>query len=404
MKIKILFMVINMNIGGTEKALLNMISEMDEDKYEITILMLEELGGFLNEVPKNVRIKYVKGYDEMKGLVNNPPLMEAKARLKQGKPIRAINIMFHQLRSKIMKDRSSFFKYVLKDYRISEDEYDIAVAYAGPMDFISYFIMHKINAKKKVQWIHFDITKISFNHKLAMNLYKKFDHIFVVSNEGKEKLLSRLSQFRSKIDTFGNIISSSLVEKMAEKGSGFEDDFKGIKILTVGRLSIEKGQDLAIKVLSKLKNEGYNVRWYCIGDGNAKLEYLKLVKQYNLSEEFRLLGAKTNPYPYMKQCDLYVQPSRHEGYCITLSEAKCFNNPIITTNFTGAKEQLKNRETGLIVNFDEEEMYKAIKELVDNDQLRNEIKTNLQKEYVDTTKEIEKLDLILNEKFTSFIS
>jgi glycosyltransferase involved in cell wall biosynthesis len=394
MKIKILFMIINMNIGGTEKALLNMLSEMNENEYEITVLMLEEFGGFLNELPRNIRIEYVKDYDKIKALLNNPPLVEAMEILKDGKPVRAINLIFHHLLSKIMKDRSTYFKYVLKDYHKFEKEYDIAVAYAGPMDLISYFVMHKIHAKKKVQWIHFDVTQISFNNKFAMNLYKKFDQIFVVSNEGKEKLIEKLSGIKNKIDTFGNIISSSLIEKKAERESGFDEDFEGIKILTVGRLSIEKGQDLAIKVLSKLKKAGYNVRWYCIGDGEGKADYLKLIEEYNVLEDFILLGTKTNPYPYMKQCDIYVQPSRHEGYCITLSEARCFNNPIVTTNFTGAKEQLINRETGLIVNFDEEEMYKAVKELLDNEILRNEIKINLQKESVDTTKEIEKLKLI----------
>lgn len=394
MKIKILFMIINMNIGGTEKALLNMLSEMNEYEYEITVLMLEEFGGFLNELPSNIRIEYVRDYDKIKALLNNPPLIEAMEILKEGKPVRAINLILHHLISRIMKDRSSYFKYVLKDYRKLEEEYDIAVAYAGPMDLISYFVMHKINAKKKVQWIHFDVTKISFNNKFAINLYKKFDQIFVVSNEGKEKLIEKLSGIKHKINTFSNIISSSLIEKMAKRESGFDEDFKGIKILTVGRLSIEKGQDLAIKVLSKLKKAGYDIKWYCIGDGEGKAEYLKLIEEYNVSEDFILLGAKTNPYPYMKQCDLYVQPSRHEGYCITLSEARCFNNPIVTTNFTGANEQLINRETGLIVNFDEEEMYKAVKELLDNEILRNKIIINLQKESVDTTKEIEKLNLL----------
>ncbi|MFF2877283.1 glycosyltransferase [Gottfriedia sp. NPDC057991] len=394
MKIKILFMIINMNIGGTEKALLNMLSEMNEDEYEITVLMLEEFGGFLNELPSNIRVEYVKDYDKIKDLLNNPPLFEAIKILKEDKPVHAINLIFHHLLSKIMKDRSSYFKYVLKDYRKLK-EYDIAVAYAGPMDLISYFVMHKINAKKKVQWIHFDVTKISFNNRFAINLYKKFDQIFVVSNEGKEKLIEKLSGIKNKIDTFGNIISSSLIEKMAERESGFDENFNGIKILTVGRLSIEKGQDLAIRVLSKLKKAGYDVKWYCIGDGEGKAEYLKLIDEYDVSEDFILLGTKSNPYPYMKQCDLYVQPSRHEGYCITLSEARCFNNPIVTTNFTGANEQLINRETGLIVDFDEEEMYKAVKELLDNEILRNEIKINLQKESVDTTKEIEKWNLLI---------
>jgi glycosyltransferase involved in cell wall biosynthesis len=144
-------------------------------------------------------------------------------------------------------------------------------------------------------------------------------------------------------------------------------------------------------VLAKLKEEGYNVKWYCIGDGNARIEYEKLIKQYGVKNEYILLGTKPNPYPYMKQCDIYVQSSRHEGYCITLSEARCFTNPIISTNFTGANEQISHGQTGLVVGFDIQQMYHAIKQLLDDEKLRNKLRSNLTKETVDTTREMDKL-------------
>ena len=169
--------------------------------------------------------------------------------------------------------------------------------------------------------------------------------------KGKDKLMNILPNFKDKIDKLLNIMSPELVVKMADEGSGFEDDFNGIRILTVGRLSKEKGQDLTITVLAKLKEEGYNVRWYCIGDGSARKEYEKLIKEYNVENDYILLGATPNPYPFMKECDLYVQSSRHEGYCITLAEARCFDNPIISTNFTGASEQIAHDQTGLISKF-----------------------------------------------------
>ena len=186
-------------------------------------------------------------------------------------------------------------------------------------------------------------------------------------------------------------MSPELVMKMADKGPGFEDDFNGVRILTVGRLSKEKGQDLTIPVLARLKEDGYNVRWYCIGDGNAREEYEKLIKDYNVENDYILLGATPNPYPFMKQCNIYVQPSRHEGYCITLAEARCFDNPIVSTNFTGASEQITHDQTGLIVNFDEQQMYNAIKQLLDDQKLRNRFRKNLKNEIVDTTNEMEKL-------------
>ncbi|WP_234028535.1 glycosyltransferase [Lentibacillus sp. Marseille-P4043] len=354
-------MVINMNVGGTEKALLNMIAEMPETKFDITVLMLEEYGGFLHEVPSRVNVVFAQEYPKIKDLLNKPTKTMIIKLFKEGKAVKAMKIFLVYFLSKMANNRSIFFKYILKKEPPINDHYDIAVAYAGPMDFISYFVINKIKARKKIQWIHFDITKIGFNKAYAKRLYQKFDNIYVVSKEGKAKCVQVLPELSGKIDVFSNRYSPDLVVRRAEEGPGFVDNFKGIRILTVGRLSKEKGQDLAIPVLAMLKEQGYDVRWYCIGDGNAREEYEQLIKEYGLENDFLLLGAKTNPYPFMKQCNIYVQPSRHEGYCITLSEVKCFHKPIVSTEFTGVYEHITHGETGLVVNFNKEDMYDAIK-------------------------------------------
>ncbi|PFP29588.1 glycosyl transferase [Bacillus sp. AFS073361] len=395
MKKKILFMLINMNVGGTEKALLNMINEIPKEEYDITVLMLEKYGGFLNSIPSHVHIEYLTGYKDIKYILNQPPHLTAVNFLKSGKVIKSMSMLLFFLLSKILKERSLFFKYLLKGYQGNEIEYDLAVAYAGPMDFISFFVINKIKAKKKVQWIHFDVNKIGFNERFAAKIYKKFDRIFVVSNQGKDKLVSKLPFLKEKTDTFFNLISPNAIDKMAKEGIGFEDKFKGVRILTVGRLTKEKGQDLTIPVLAKLKNSGYNVRWYCIGDGGARKEYEDLINKNNIVNDFILLGANTNPYPFMQQCNIYVQPSRHEGYCITLSEAKYLNKPIISTNFTGANEQITNNKTGLIIKFDEIEMYNSVKKLLDDKKLRENIIKDSRYEIISPTKEIEKfLDIV----------
>lgn len=383
-------MVINMNIGGTEKALLNMIAAMPKEKYDITILMLEEYGGFLNAIPEDVHIEYVKGYNGFKDILNKPPREVALHFLRQGKVIKAFNLINIHLLSKVLNDRRAFFKYILKNHPIADIEYDVAVAYAGPMDFISFFIAEKIKARRKVQWIHFDITRVGFNRSFASKIYGEFDKLFVVSDGGKEKVTNILPHLKGKTERFLNIISPELITEMADKNPGFDDKFCGTRILTVGRLSIEKGQDLTIAVLAKLKEAGYNVKWYCIGDGGAREEYEKLIKKHNVENDYILLGATPNPYPYMKQCDMYVQSSRHEGYCITLAEAKCFDNPIVSTNFTGASEQIANGQTGLIVNFDELQMFNAIKNLLDDKSLKYKLRSNLRNEIVNTANEMDK--------------
>lgn len=391
---KILFMLINMNVGGTEKAFLNMLSVMRRDQFDITVLFLEEYGDFLNELPKDIKVEYLDVYRESKELLNNPPQQEAVKLIKNGDYIKAIKLLFIHILTKFKGERTLFYKYILKQYPNFDKEFDIAVAYAGPMDFISYFIANKVTAKCKIQWIHFDVSKIGLNLRFISKVLTHFDKIFVVSHEGKKNLIEAVPQLKEKTEVFSNIISPELIIQQASVGKGFNDEFDGVRILTVGRLTQEKGQELCIKVLKKIRDEGYNVRWYCIGDGTQRERYESIIDQYNLHDSFILLGTKLNPYCYMKQCDIYVQPSKHEGYCITLAEARCFNKPIVTTNFTGAIEQIRDMETGLIVNYDEEEMYLAIKKILDNPNLSMKLCKNLALETTQYIDEIQKLILI----------
>lgn len=389
-------MCINMNIGGTEKALLTMLNEIDDSKYDITLLMLEEYGGFLNEIPSFVKVKYVDEYKSIKPFVNEPPKILIKRLIKNEEYLIGLSTLLNYSISKITNNISYYYKYILKNVKKIDEEYDLAVAYAGPMDFITYFVLNKIKAKKKVQWIHFDITKIGFNKKFAKRNYKKFDKIFVVSEEGKEKLINLIPALNNKVEAFFNIISCNLIENMSKNEKSFDDLFDGVRILTVGRLSKEKGQELTINVLARLKNQGYKVRWYCIGDGPEKDNYRNRIKRLDIENDYILLGSKLNPYPFMKDCDIYVQPSKHEGYCITLGEARCFDNPIVTTNFTGANEQIKNEITGLVCDISEQGIYQAIKRLLDNKELYKDIRSNLSNEIVDSTNEISKLEKLVN--------
>jgi len=369
-----------MNVGGTEKALLNMINQMSTDEYDITILMLEEYGGFLNQIPPNVTIQFVEQYKYLKNKLNLPPKTVAKKMIREGNFIKGINLILVYMISKLTKNKNYYFKYVTKTVSIIKKEYDIAVAYAGPMDFISFFVVHKINAKRKIQWIHFDVEKFGIDKGYAKKIYRNFDKIHVVSEEAKRKLIKAVPSVKNKTSVFLNMISPEQILKQSKDGIGFKDNFSGIRILTVGRLSIEKGQDLAIKVLARLIKDGHNVRWYCVGDGNARNEYERLIAENNLETHFFLLGSEPNPYPYMEQCDVYVQPSRHEGYCITLTEAKCFNKPIISTNFTGVSEQIIHDKTGLIVKVDEVKLYEAVKRVITDVNLQGKLMHNLLRE------------------------
>jgi glycosyltransferase involved in cell wall biosynthesis len=388
MKKKIVFMVINMNIGGTEKALLNMINEMPKDRYEITILMLEKYGGFLDAIPNEVRVEYLEDYAAYKHLLNRPVKTLVVELIKQGKILNSITLSCVHTLSKISHNKMLYYNYVLKNLPEYKNKYDVAIAYAGPMDFISYFVVKKIKAEKRIQWVHFDVTKIGFDARLCKKLYNMFDKIYVVSNEAEKKLISKVPSIKGKTEVFINLISKNAILSQSKSGKGFDDDFDGTRILTVGRLSKEKGQDLAIEALTKLIKEGLNVRWYCLGEGKERGRYEQLIKDYNLQDNFFLLGSNPNPYPFIAECDIYVQPSRHEGYCITISEAKGLNKPIVTTNFTGAKEQITDNVTGLIVGINSNEIYYGVKKLLSDAKQRYKLINSLEKEETHQLKEI----------------
>ncbi|MEG2776787.1 MAG: glycosyltransferase [Cellulosilyticaceae bacterium] len=354
-----------MNIGGVEKSLLSLLDTISPEKYEVTILTLHKKGGFLEFLPEWVKTEEVNWFNRIQPILMQSPYQTVKNYIDNKQWLKAISFIISCQLSKYLRDRSIYYKHILKSIPKCKGYYDVAIAYPGPTEIIDCYIIHKVQAKKKVQWIHFDLAQIRPNQKLYEKLFKQFDKVFVVSNEGREKLLETYKVDTDKVEVFPNIISKELIQTMADEPVAFDQAFAGVKIVTVGRLSKEKGQDLAIEVLARLKKEGYLVRWYCVGDGNAKGEYVELIKKYHLEEDFILLGVTPNPYPYMKKADIYVQTSRHEGFCITLAEAKCLCKTIITTNFTGAKEQIRNGHNGIIADISTEGLYQHIKRVLD---------------------------------------
>ena len=390
MKKKILFMVSSMNIGGVEKSLLSLLAVIPKEKYEITILTLDKKGGFLEYIPNNVKLIEAEWFKYIKPIIMDSPQNIIKRYIKNYEFLKIPSFIYSYFKSKKTNDRYIYYKHVLKSIPECKEKYDVAIAYAGPTEIIDAYISHKVKAEKKIAWVHFDISKHKINKKLYNNLYERFDKIFAVSNECKKKLDEIIPAVRNKSEVLLNIVSEDLINEMSESNIDFDDNYKGIKIITVGRLSKEKGQDLAIKTLAKLKKDRYDVKWYCIGEGNSRQEFEQLIKEYNLENDFLLLGATSNPYPYIKNADIYVQTSRHEGYCLTLAEAKALNKPIVTTNFIGAYEQIKDNENGIIVSCNEDDLAGAIRKLIDKKEICSKFSNKLRKEKIDTTKEVNK--------------
>lgn len=356
---KILFAMMNMNIGGTEKAFLNMADTMPANEYNITLKLLEKKGGFMDLLPSHVNVEVIDGYDRMKAEIMDPPLRVAGHYFKSGKIWDGLAVASTHLWFKLTGDRTPYFRYVLRGKKCKE-KYDTAIAYAGPFDFLTVYVLYCVQAKTKVQWIHFDVSKFHFNKKQYKKWYPRFDQICVVSDEARRELVKQIPAIRAKTKTYLNTVSAQKCREMADMGDGFEDQWWGIRIVTVGRLAQEKGQDIVPEIAAKLKSKGLRFRWYLIGDGKLRQVIEESIKKFGVEENVVLLGTKSNPYTYLREADLYVQTSVHEGYCITLAEACVFDLPIVSTEFAGAHEQLDGRENSYIVRRDADSITEAI--------------------------------------------
>lgn len=383
---KIAIVTPTLDIGGCEKALTSMVKHIDTDKYDITIFLKEGGGVLIREVPEWIKIKVIEdGCKDSLGLIQNY--------IKHRRFFKAISSCYYLILLRISKSKNKQLFYHSKSLSHVNEKFDLAISYFMPPSFSDWYVINHINATKKVIWVHSDVIRIKDIHnKMHEDMYLKYDKIFCVCNDVAENFKKCFERTSPKIDVFYNIIDKESIVEKANGLQGFDDNFSGIRILTVGRLSKEKGQLMIPRILEKLKKDKLDIRWYCVGDGYIKKELEQEIIKYDLVNNLILLGKKENPYPYMRDCDIYVQPSEYEGYCTTVEEARCFNKPIIMTNCTGANEQVINGETGFVVNYSENEIYEKLKLLISNEQLRYNFIQNSSCRRIDTTNEITKLD------------
>ena len=382
MKKKIAIVTKKMILGGIEKALLSMLSEINKDKYDIT-LFLEEKGGELEEsIPSWVKIEYI--FDDCKSIRENIVISLKKFKIRD-----AIKFIYSGIRIYILKDEYKIYKDRCSILSKRKEKYDIAISYHNPINLSTIYVIDKLNADKKVMWIHTDINKNDKNFNYLEKYYYKYDKVFAVSPGGYKAFIDKYPDLKNKTEVFLNrIVKSEIIRKIDNKN--YYDAFEGIKLLTVGRICYPKAIDLIPEISKKLKDDGYKFRWYCVGWGEVE-KIKELIKKYDVEDCFILLGSSKNPYNYMKNCDIYVQPSRYEGYVTTITEAKCFERPIVSTNIEGIKEQIVNEKTGILVECSVDELYGGVKKLLDDESLRNKLSVNLSKENIDTRNEINKL-------------
>jgi len=359
-KKKIFFLLYSMHVGGVEKSLVNLLSTLSREEYDIHVGLVFPEGDLLPLLPPDVTLHPVTDISQYWNELKQPPLDTICGYIRSGRIIRALAAFFVYLRCKVGRSYYSWVDNFLRGVSGIEQTFDIAVAYAGPSLDIDYYVCYKVKAVQKIGWVHFDISRFGIDRKATRLLYGFYDRIYIVSETGKKIFDQIYSELREKTKVHHNVISVSSVHEQACIGESFCDEYKGKRILTVGRISPEKGQKVAIKALKLLLEKKYDLRWYFVGDGSDMGTCKAMAESLGLNDSVVFLGEKINPYGFMRNCDIYVQPSRHEGYCITLAEALCFSCPVVATRFTGAEDQLINQDKGVVVGMSAEEIASGI--------------------------------------------
>ena len=372
---KILFVINTLGRAGAETAMCGMMDFFPAEKYEVYCYVILGQGELVEELPKHV-ILLNRSYHKLS-------VLSGQGRLQMGKTVVKSFFRNGELLKKIKQMGQNYLEMkkgrrIMLDkllWRVLSDgaerypqEFDLAIAYIEGA--AAYYVADHVNAKKKAAFVHISYARAGYTPGMDRGCYREFDRIFAVSDEARAGFLEVYPQYADKTRVFHNRIDRSRVLARAKEMGGFSDAFHGIRILTVGRLTYQKGYDIAIRAMKLLKEEGVAVRWYVLGEGDQRASLERQIQELALAEDFLLCGAAANPYPYMRQCDLYVHATRFEGKSIAIQEAQILGCPIIASDCSGNREQLIDGEEGFLCRLEPEDIRDKILVLIKDARLR----------------------------------
>lgn len=349
-KIKLLFRNRSMEMGGTENVLLTILHELDKSKYEITLLLNYRQGEFLNRVPKEVRVLSIgKGVDEFS---NNKYLKFIQKSLRRLKYVR-----FQQ-----------FPKAFYRQHHLMDMDYEVAFSHYMYDD-----ILNSPNPKsKKIYWFHGDLRNSGFSdaqNQEFIRKMKRFDIGVFVSHFSKNIVEKT---WKVKLDNAQVIHNPLPVQEILQKYEALpSQDFGHFHFISIGRLFWQKGFKDLILAHHQLKEEGYSFRTLILGDGPQKEELKKLILDNHLENDVVLGGFQANPYPYFKNANCFILPSYSEGYPLVIAEALLLNTFVLSSNVGGISEMITSPKQGLLFEPGEENIYQAMKKILDNPELIN---------------------------------
>lgn len=390
MKKKLVFIIEQLTQGGAEVALLSLLNNLDYSKYDVDLFLVYHRGELFNSINKNVNI--LSECETFK--LFDTSLKFALIKCIKNKNIKLLinrikySLIFKSKLSSIEKRRRGW-KIISKSIGKINNNYDVAIGFVEGMSI--RICVDNFVSDKKIGWIHSDYNKLGLDKETDKISFSKLDKIITVSNYCKRVLQEEFPEEKDKIEVKYNIVKSEQILRLSNEKI-LEDNFNNkFSIVTVGRLCLAKGYDIAVKACKILKDRGYCFNWYVIGEGSERDNIEQAIIENKLEDTFILLGLKTNPYPYIRNCDVYCQTSKYEGYGLSITEAKILKKPILVTNFSSAKEQIINNKNGLIVNIDELSVANGLEKLIKDKNLRLNLIDELNKENWNIKDQISKI-------------
>lgn len=403
MKPHILINMHYLEIGGAETALIGLLNALDSEQVDVDLFLHDHRGEMMQFVPEWVNVlppikEYTMLERPIKELVKRGHWLIAAARLwakyVSGKAYK---------KSHSSLSNASVFHYMAKYTtpllpKINPNvAYNLAISFLNPHQTTA----QKVNAQKRIAWIHTDYTKIWVDVDDELPVWSKYDYIASISPDVTKTFLQTFPSFThtNKIVEIENILSPAFVRRRADiKNVEREMSKYGgeVKLLSVGRFSEAKNYDNVPDICRRMVKEGVDVKWFIIGYGDEQLIRRK-IEEAGMQEHVIILGKRSNPYPYIKACDIYVQPSRYEGKSVTVREAQMLCKPVVVTNYPTASSQIKNGVDGVIVPMDNEGCAKGLAKVIMDKVLQTRLTDYLKTHDYGNEREVDKIYQIAEE-------
>lgn len=348
-----------LELGGAERSLIGLLEAIDKTRYQVDLFLMRHEGELFSAIPQEINLlPEIPAYTVLaRPMVDT--LKEGHVLLTAARVIGKVCAAQYEKKYKYTDsgvgiEYSHKYTWRLMPRINPEVEYDLAISFLTP----HYVVSNKVRAKKTLAWIHTDYSKVQVDAESELKMWSRYDYIASISEDVTETFLKVFPSLKSKIMLVENILPEHLIRTQADAFAVDKEmprHDNAINILSIGRYCTAKNFDNVPDICRRLLSKGLDVYWYIIGFGRDE-DLIKIkIKECGMENRVILLGKKENPYPYIKACDVYIQPSRYEGKCVSVREAQMLGKVVIITQYATSASQLQDGVDGVIVPLNNQE-------------------------------------------------